>query len=139
MKSKIAERILAKIPEETKIFVDKYADLVVLINSVLKEKGLTQKALADQLDKRPSEIHKWLSGEHNFTLKSLAKLEAELGVTLIEIPKPHKAEREFTLDNGTTLKVYVNKDSVLNQEIPAQTDWVTADSMEQTYELSHVG
>lgn len=102
MKSKVAERILAKIPEETKIFVDKYADLVVLINSVLKEKGLTQKALADQLDKRPSEIHKWLSGEHNFTLKSLAKLEAELGVTLIEIPKPQKAERVLETEEKAT-------------------------------------
>lgn len=139
MKSKVAERILAKIPEETKIFVDKYADLVVLINSVLREKGLTQKALADQLDKRPSEINKWLSGEHNFTLKSLAKLEAELGVTLIEIPKPNKAEREFTLNNGTTLKVYVNKESALKQESPAQTGWVTAGTMEQTYELAYGG
>lgn len=88
MRNKIFQEVLDETPKEVEIFVRHYADLVILINSVLKEKGLTQKALADQLDKRPSEIHKWLSGEHNFTLKSLAKLEAELGVTLIEIPKP---------------------------------------------------
>ncbi|MBK8153775.1 MAG: hypothetical protein IPK61_12500 [Saprospiraceae bacterium] len=39
------------------------------------------------MDKKPSEISKWLSGEHNFTLRSLAKLSAELGEPLMEVPK----------------------------------------------------
>lgn len=79
--------MMANMPLETKIFVDKYADLVVLIQHILKEKGYTQKLLAEKMDKTPSEIHKWLSGEHNFTLRSIAKLEAELGETLLEVPK----------------------------------------------------
>jgi transcriptional regulator with XRE-family HTH domain len=87
MKSKVAERMIAKMPEDVKIFVDKYADIVVRINLLLKEKGLTQKELAERLDKKPSEISKWLGGEHNFTLRSLAKLEAELGETILYVPK----------------------------------------------------
>jgi len=87
MKSKIAEKILAKTPKDVKIFARMYGDLVVRINNLLKEKGLTQKKLAEQLDKRPSEINKWLKGEHNFTLRSLAKLEAELGEPILYIPK----------------------------------------------------
>lgn len=35
------------------------------------------------MDKKPSEINKWLKGNHNLTLKTLAKLEAELGEPLI--------------------------------------------------------
>lgn len=85
MKSKVADRIFSKTPTELKIFANKYSDLVVLISQILKEKGYNQKKLAENLDKRPSEITKWLGGEHNFTLRSICKLEAELGETLLEV------------------------------------------------------
>jgi transcriptional regulator with XRE-family HTH domain len=71
--------------------VDLYADILVRINQILQEKGMTKKALAEGLDKKPSEISKWLSGDHNFTLRSLAKLSAELGESLIQVPKRHAA------------------------------------------------
>ena len=54
---------------------------------MLAQEGYTQKDLADKLQKRPSEISKWLNGDHNFTLRSIAKLEAELGEVLLEVPK----------------------------------------------------
>lgn len=87
MRSKIAKRILDKTPEETRIFVRKYGDIVMRVHQLLKERGITQKQLAASMEKSPSEISKWLSGEHNFTLRSIARLEAELGVDLIYIPK----------------------------------------------------
>lgn len=74
-------------PEETRIFVKKYGDIVVRVYQILREKGLTQKELADQMGKSQSEISKWLSGDHNFTLRSLAKLEAELNAEIIYVPK----------------------------------------------------
>jgi transcriptional regulator with XRE-family HTH domain len=86
MRSKVAERILAKTPEETKIFARLYGDLIVHINRIIKEKGYSHKSLADKMEKSPSEIHKWLSGEHNFTLRSIAKLQAELGEELLIVP-----------------------------------------------------
>ncbi|GAA4932796.1 hypothetical protein GCM10023314_01470 [Algibacter agarivorans] len=87
MRSKIAKRILAETPEETKIFVNLYADIVVRVNQIMKAKGLTQKELAKRIDKRPSEINRWLKGEHNFTLKSISKLQAELDCPIVVIPK----------------------------------------------------
>lgn len=87
MRSKIAKRIIEETPLEVKIFVKKYGDIVVRAHQILKEKGITQKELAARLDKSPSEISKWLSGNHNLTLRSIAKLEAELGADLIYIPK----------------------------------------------------
>lgn len=92
MRSKIADKILAKTPKDIEIFARTYGDIVVRINSLLKEKGMTQKELAEQLNKKPSEISKWLKGEHNFTLRSIAKLEAELGEPLLYVPKT----RSFT-------------------------------------------
>jgi transcriptional regulator with XRE-family HTH domain len=56
---------------------------MVRINEILQEKGYTQKDLAAKMNKKPSEINKWLKGNHNLTLKTLAKLDAELGEPLI--------------------------------------------------------
>jgi transcriptional regulator with XRE-family HTH domain len=104
MKSKIAQRILDNTPREVEIYVEKYADMVMLISEILKLKGWSQKDLATKMNKKPSEISKWLNGDHNFTLKSICKLEAELGVSLITIPKANQyvyqtpvAEREYTV------------------------------------------
>lgn len=86
MRSKLYKQILEETPLETKIFVDKYSDLILRINQILRDKGISQKELAENMDKKPSEISRWLSGNQNITLRSIAKLEAELGETLIEIP-----------------------------------------------------
>jgi len=87
MKSIVVQRMMANMPADVKIYVEKYADIVVRINQLLKEKGYSQKDLAEMLDKSPSEISKWLAGDHNFTLKSISKIEAELGETIIYVPK----------------------------------------------------
>ncbi|MEZ4942834.1 MAG: helix-turn-helix transcriptional regulator [Saprospiraceae bacterium] len=87
MKNSLARQILEETPAETRQFVKRYGELVVRIYELLQEKGWTQKDLAEKLGKSPSEISKWLSGEHNLTLRSLAKLEVELGADLIRIPK----------------------------------------------------
>ena len=44
------------------------------------------KDLAEKLGKTEAEISKWLSGTHNFTLRSLAKIEIVLNETIIKIP-----------------------------------------------------
>ncbi len=110
MRSKVLQRILNKTPKEVEIFVDKYADLVLRINQILREKGYTQKSLAEKLEKRPSEIHKWLSGDHNFTLRSIAKLEAELGEILLEVPvrKPITEFHSHYEKTTYTFTVYKN-------------------------------
>lgn len=98
MRSKVAQRILSETPEETIIFARLYADIVVRINQLLKENKLSQKDLAESMDKRPSEINKWLTGEHNLTLRTLAKLQAELGEPIINVPhrKPLQSSEGIT-------------------------------------------
>lgn len=103
MRSKTVDRLLKSTPKDVEIFVDLYADLVVRINQLLREKGISKKELAEKLEKKPSEISKWLSGEHNFTLRSLAKLSAELGEPLLEVPK-RKAQPHFI--SGYSRSVY---------------------------------
>lgn len=82
-RSKVARRIQEETPEEVRIFVRQYTDIVVRINQLMQARGYTQKQLAEKMNKKPSEINKWLKGNHNLTLKTLAKLEAELGEPII--------------------------------------------------------
>ena len=45
----------------------------------------TQKDFARLLNKRDSEISKWLTGRHNFTTQTIARIETALGSKLISI------------------------------------------------------
>lgn len=134
MRSTVLQRILDKTPKDVEIFVDKYADLVLRINQILHEKGYSQKSLADKLEKRPSEIHKWLSGDHNFTLRSIAKLEAELGEILLEVPA-RKPVTEFNSHyEKTTYSFTVYKNLTVRTKKAEDWKYVTSHT-----ELSHVG
>ncbi len=83
MRSKIAGKILSETSEEERIFVRQYTNIVIRIHELMKRNGFSQKDLADRMNKKPSEVNKWLKGNHNLTLKTIAKLEAELGDSII--------------------------------------------------------
>jgi ribosome-binding protein aMBF1 (putative translation factor) len=60
--------------------------LAALIDDALKAKNWNKKQLAEAMHKQPSEVTKWLSGTHNFTLETLYLIESYLDVTLFVIP-----------------------------------------------------
>lgn len=129
MRSKVTQRILAETPEETKIFARLYADIVVRVNQLLKEKGFSQKDLADKLEKRPSEINKWLVGEHNFTLRSLAKLEAELGESIVNVP--HGRSTFSTVGGKRYSSVYKNV-PINTTEVTFTKEWKKSKAKSKT-------
>ena len=132
MKSKVAERMMAKMPEDIKIFVDKYADIVVRINQLLKEKGFTQKKLAEKMDKKPSEISKWLGGNHNFTLRSIARLEAELGENILYVPR----RITFQSVGGNKAYMTVYRNNYINTKV--EFTRVSSTQIRTDKTLSHV-
>lgn len=87
MKSPIIAAALAAIPAENTRFVDKNLDISEQVHTLLEQKGITQKQFAQMLGKNESEVSKWLSGLHNLTLKSIAKMEAVLGEDIIITPQ----------------------------------------------------
>ena len=78
---------LAAIPEEQKAEFELSFEIAERISEVLKAKDLTQKDFAQKLHKRESEISKWLTGRHNFTMQTIAKIETALGCKLINIAR----------------------------------------------------
>lgn len=80
---------------DIKRFVDHSFDVVDQIYDVLDRQGKTQRDLANLLGKKESEVSKWMQGTHNFTLKSIAKIEEALGETILLTPKKVVKKTEF--------------------------------------------
>ena len=53
------------------------------IHKLLTRKGMTQKELAKGMGKTEAEVSVWLSGQHNFTLRTLAKISVFLGEDIL--------------------------------------------------------
>ena len=97
MKKRIAEdtslffEVLENTPQETKNYVSKSLEIVHQIILFLGEKGMNQKSLAKKLDKSEAEISKWLSGSHNFTVRTLAAIGTAIGEEIIITPQKAKS------------------------------------------------
>lgn len=77
------ERISALVTPETRKYTSKTLDIVDHIHSILERKGMSQKDLAALHEKQPSEVSRWLTGLHNFEMKTLVKIEVALGEEVI--------------------------------------------------------
>ena len=55
------------------------------LDALMRERGLNKKQFAEAIGKRPNEITRWLSGEHNFTIATLAMLSAFFDQPIISV------------------------------------------------------
>lgn len=55
------------------------------IYELMTQRGLSKAEFARAVGKRPCEITKWLSGQHNFTLATLAMLSTFFGKPIISV------------------------------------------------------
>ncbi|MCX6170173.1 MAG: helix-turn-helix transcriptional regulator [Ignavibacteriales bacterium] len=67
-------------------WLDKSAKIALTILRAIREKGITQKELAEKLNISPQQINKLVKGNENLTLETIYKLEIVLGITLMDIP-----------------------------------------------------
>lgn len=77
------DEALKDLPIESDIFMNHALDIAKAIKNAHSDMGMIQKQLAQAFDKSEAEISKWLSGTHNFTLRTIAKIEAVLGIEII--------------------------------------------------------
>ena len=81
------KEMLSDVSAEIKTEVDLSFAIAERLESLIKEKGLSKKEFAEAIGKRPSEVTKWLSGQHNFTLRTLAMLSTFFGENLVEVKR----------------------------------------------------
>lgn len=78
IQNKLFRDCLAAIPAEQKAEFDLSFGIAERLSEILQEKGLTKKDFARLLHKRDSEISKWLTGRHNFTTQTIARIQTAL-------------------------------------------------------------
>lgn len=82
---RLFQQVLNETPEEIKTKVDWSFDIANKIDLVLHRKGINQKAFASMTGTSEAAVSKWLGGNHNFTLSTLAKISAALGEPIITV------------------------------------------------------
>lgn len=88
-------------PEIEKL-VEKNMAIAHKIYEMLQKRGLKPADLARLLNKKPSEISKWLTGTHTFTTKTITKIETVLGEDIIHI-EPQKEYVYFKVSVRNTI------------------------------------
>lgn len=78
-------QIVASIPMEIHKEVEMEMAVSNRIYELMTQRGLSKAEFARAVGKRPCEITKWLSGQHNFTLATLAMLSTFFGKPIISV------------------------------------------------------
>lgn len=83
--AKSLEEMLGPIPDSLQREVELSFQISDRIYELMHKRGLSKKQFADALGKRPCEVTKWLSGQHNFTIATISMLSAFFGQPLIVV------------------------------------------------------
>lgn len=79
--------LIGAIPVDVQLRTKLSVAIANRIEMLMREQGLSKKQFAEALGRRPSEVTKWLSGEHNFTIATLARLSAFFGNPIITVSR----------------------------------------------------
>ena len=79
------DKMLGSVPDNIKREVALCFDISDKIEALMNELGLSKKQFADAIGKRPCEITKWLSGQHNFTVSTLAMISSFFDCPIISV------------------------------------------------------
>ena len=79
------EAIVRAIPPHIKAEGDLEYAISTRIYELMTQKGLSKAEFARAVGKRPCEITQWLSGQHNFTLSTLAMLSSFFGQPIVTV------------------------------------------------------
>jgi transcriptional regulator with XRE-family HTH domain len=83
MKSKYLQKATAHIKPEERALMIKSLEIISRIHTILEEKNITQKALAEMLGISPAAVSKMLLPGGNLELNTVVRLEYILGETII--------------------------------------------------------
>ena len=82
--NKILDEIRSQISPEVKKQLEISVSLANRVYDILEAKGMSQKDLAKLLGKTETEVSRWLSGTHNLTIATIAKISVALGEDIIK-------------------------------------------------------
>lgn len=84
--NKLLDEIRQTVTPQMKCQMELSVMIANRIYEILEEKGLSQKDLAHVLGKTETEVSRWLSGTHNMTLATIAKISTALDTDIVKVP-----------------------------------------------------
>ena len=84
-----------------------YALLLPRVFELLQERNMKQRDFAKALGKTETEVSRWLSGTHNLTLATIAKMATVLGDDIITTTQ---SNRPYKLPNTQNVAMMVAED-----------------------------
>lgn len=125
----ILQNIVDEIKDIEKIQLETKFNVANALDSLLKNKGISKSEFAAKLGKSPSEISKWMSGKHNFTLDTLLEIAHALKVDITELIK-NKPEPIIKTEWKVTRKSDSDEEQPDKKENPNKDDKSNFDSFE---------
>ncbi|HEX9513995.1 MAG TPA: helix-turn-helix transcriptional regulator [Puia sp.] len=86
--SPLIHKILGEITPVQKGQTQTKMTLAANLDDLITARGWGKSEFADKVNKNPSEITKWLSGTHNFTIDTLAEIAVALNMPVVELFAP---------------------------------------------------
>lgn len=90
--SPLIKKILEEITPKQKQRVANKMLLAARLDDLMQARGWSKSQFAEKVDRNPSEITKWLSGTHNFTLETLTDISMVFGISLSELHEPKEVQ-----------------------------------------------
>ena len=81
------EELLSRVPKDQMRTSSLSFGIASRIIEIMERRGWNQADLAKAMGKKESEISKWLSGQHNFTIQTIARVETVLGEDILSVKK----------------------------------------------------
>lgn len=95
--NKLLDEIRQTMTPEKKRQMDLSVQIANRIYEIMEDKGLSQKDLAHLLGKTETEVSRWLSGTHNMTMATLAKISSALGTDIVRVTKKRNRKTAILL------------------------------------------
>jgi transcriptional regulator with XRE-family HTH domain len=90
--SKILGELLDEVTPAEQLKTNTKMTLAARLGDLISAKGWGKSEFADKINKNPSEITKWLSGTHNFTIDTLAEIAMVLKMPVVELFVPAQVQ-----------------------------------------------
>lgn len=119
--TKTVERAKARLAKKAYTKISNKIAIAILTR--LDELKWKQKDLAEKMEVSPQQVNKWVKGNENFTLDTLAKLSQILGVELINVVvKPTTSKSDEVKVTSYDDYSFTNVNKVVKPEITMSED-----------------
>lgn len=105
--NKLMDDIRKSTPADTNKQVDLCVAIANRVFELLQERNMKQRDFAKALGKTETEVSRWLSGTHNLTLATIAKMATVLGDDIITTTQ---SNRPYKLPNTQNVTMMVAED-----------------------------